>query len=1118
MFFKKEDKIPKGYWSRIWRLLLVFLCSLILILLVSFFLFRGAILRWAIKEWGRRRGIEVVMKEVGGTFFYNLSVSDLRVVFPNGITFTTRSFKVRYNPISLLKGKKEIASIFLEEPEIFMPKGRGKGPVNFSSPKGDTSFKAFPLSLRVQKAFIKKGRLFFLDKLGAFDFTGQIIFVSGRVAIVGGKITTNQGKIDFSFEYDFISQNGNLDIPSLVFTIADKSWQCSAQGHLIGKFAFSLRDKGIMGMPKINGGIKIFLSPFSFRDFTFVSCSLDLKIPDTLLSYRFRVFSQELGFLQSEGCFYPDTSYNFHLSLFTFDLKKLGDLLKINIPIQKVSGELGVKGKGRKEMAFSSDFQILDLGDTYFRIMGKVSAPFDKKVTVIVKEGKVNRKGESFSFAGKFERSGFHINFFVENFLLKKKDVPFGLLGEITAKVNGFGEVKRSFDSLSVKGFLAFSSFVWTNLSIASCSLSLNFPNIFNLNGEGKAKGERLDWNKRQFDSLILSWQKKNINLLIFKSQDTTLEARLNLEFFSLTNFSLFLERFRLRLGVDSIFNLQDFAIERVGNVLSLKDLAIGIGGGEINGNLIFLPGEHLRGELAINNLLLEKITKSDKIQGKINGSIFLDTVVISQMVIEELLLPGENIRINDLQMEIKLKNDILNFQKAQELELTNISFVNQGKTSHLSGHIIISQGKVDNCDILAVLNDPGPLLFLFLKNTLHLQEGKIFGKVRLRGNLSNPIFDGRLRIYDGKLFFPAFRLLVNDFSSELSLYQDEIALLEGKGKVDNGTITGSGFVNLKGLTKVDTLHYDIEFSQMPLNLAKDIFGIFAGRVAIDWAPSSPLWLSGNLSVIEGLVNVSFGQKVSRGASGGGVDFDFKVEGNKGIWLRNQNADLELGIDLRVRKKGGEMTLTGELSTRRGQLYYLDRTLQMKEGKIIFDNISEIDPQLNLQAELETKPIKVGENFPQRFKIIFLLQGTLSQPEFKLLSEPPFLSESDIITYFTLNVSPEDLKSISEREFFYSVLSERILSYFEREVAKKLRGYLSLDYLSLEQGLTEKGTKITVGKYVARNLYLTYSAVMAGKERDEYKAEYYLTRQHLISAEKTAEGRYRVKYQFQIRY
>lgn len=1062
--------------------------------------------------------MEVVMKDVGGTFFSNLSVSDLRVVFPNGITFTTRLLKIRYNPISLLGRKKEVAFLCLEEPEIFMLPGSGKSSAIFSSPKGDTSLKTFPLSLRVQKISIRKGRLFFLNKLGLFDFTGQIIFVFGRKVVVGGKITTDQGRMDFALEYNFISQNGNLDISSLVFAVEDKSWHYSTKGNLIGKFTFSLREKGIMGMPKINGGVKIFLSPFSFRDFTFVSCSLDLKIPDTLLSYRFQFFSQELGFLQGAGYFYPDTSYNFRLSLSSFDLKKFGGLLKINIPLPKVSGELEIKGKGKEEVVFFSNFQIFDLKDTYFRIIGRVIAPFDKKATVIVKEGKINRKWESLSFAGRFGRREFNINFFVENFLLKKNDVPFGFFKEITSKISGFGEVKKTFDSLSVKGSLVFSSFVWNNLSIASCSLNLNFPNIYNLDGEVRTKGKRIDWNKNQFDSLILSGHKKNINLLIFKSRDTTLEVGLNLEFFSLTNFSLFFKRFRLRLGVDSIFNLQDFAIERIGNSLSLKDLVVSIGGGKINGNLILLPGEHLRGRLAINNLLLERITKSDKIKGKINGLIFLDTVVVSQVMIEEFLLPKENIRINDLRMEIKLKNGFLNFSKTQELEITNISFGNQGKISHLFGNITISQGKIDNWDIYAVLNDPGPWVFLFLKNTLHLQEGKIFGKVHLQGNMSNPIFDGRLRIYNGKLFFPAFKLLVSDFSSELSLYQDEIALLEGKGKVDNGIITGSGFVNLKGFTGVDTLHYDIEFSQMPLNLAKDIFGIFAGRVAIDWAPSLPLWLSGNLSVIEGLINISFGKKVSRGTSGSGLDFDFKVEGNKGIWLRNQNADLELGIDLRVRKKGEEMTFTGELNTRRGQLYYLDRTLQMKEGKIIFDNISEIDPQLNLRAELETKPIKIGENLPQRFKLIFFLQGTLSQPEFKLLSEPPLLSESDIITYFTLNVSPEELKRISEREFFYSVLSERILSYFEREVAKKLRGYLSLDYLSLEQGLTEKGTKITVGKYVARNLYLTYSAVMAGKERDEYKAEYYLTRQHLISAEKTAEGKYRVKYQFQIRY
>ncbi|MEO0110207.1 MAG: translocation/assembly module TamB domain-containing protein [candidate division WOR-3 bacterium] len=1080
--------------------------------LFLFFLFlylgREMIFRWAIGRLGRKEGIEIKIGKIGGNIFSNFSVSDLRLSFPKGIIFTARSLKVRYHPVNLLR-RREIISLFLREPEIFIPKTERGG---LASPV------AFPFSFRIENLFIQKGKIPLLGEYGFFDFEGKIIFSREGIRIEKGEIKTKQGEINFTLNYNFLSQEGNLDITSLTFIFEGKPWFSIAGGNLSGELVFTLREKGILGLPKINGEIKITLSSFSIKNFPFAPCSLALNFSDSIFSYRIQAISQKFGFLKGEGILRQDTTYDCHLSLSNFDLKGIGDLLKINLPWPKVSGELRVKGKGEKEASFSSDFRTLNLNLFRMWIMGKVSNLFTKRRMVVIREGKITRLGGSISFAGRLGMGDMMLNFAANNFNWQKGEIPFRSFREVSGRINGTGEVKGSFDSLSLRSSFSLSPFVLGNLMITSCSLNLSSPNIFSLRGEGKTKWQEFRWGKIYFDSLNLFWQEKDVNLFVFKSKDTNLEVGLRFFSFSPSTFSLNFNKLQCRMGEDSIFNLQEFYIERVGDSLSLKNLALRIGGGEIRGNLTFLPNKQIRGRLILSNLVLEKFLKTEKIKGIVNGSLLLDTAVTSQMVIEGLTLPEEMVKINEVRVELKLKEVLFPLSTYQRLELKDVSFVNQGKTSHLSGEVIFGKGKIEHWDISATLNDPGPWVFFFLKKTLHLQEGKIFGQVHLRGNPFRPNLDGRVRINKGKLFFPALRLLINDFSSELSLFQDEIILLEGKGKVDRGEISGSGFVKLKGFTAIDTLHYDVEFHELPMSLEKGIFGIFIGKTTIDWKPSSPLQLAGNLSVKEGLINVPFGKKVSRASGGEEINFDFKVEGDRGIWFRNQNADLELGINLRVKKEREEMILIGELVTKRGQLYYLDRVLQMKEGRIIFDNISEIDPQLDLRAELETKPIRCGDNLPQRFKIIFSLRGTLSQPEFILSSEPPLLSENDIITYLTLNVAPEELKIISEREFFYAVLSERILSYFEREIAKKMRGYLSLDYLSLEQGLGEKGRKITVGKYVSRNFYLTYSAVVGGEERDEYKAEYYLTRHHLFSAEKTAEGRYIVKYQFQIRY
>uniref|UniRef100_A0A7C3YP24 Translocation and assembly module TamB C-terminal domain-containing protein n=1 Tax=candidate division WOR-3 bacterium TaxID=2052148 RepID=A0A7C3YP24_UNCW3 len=1093
---------------RIKRILFL-LFSGFFILIIALFLCRRAIFRWVIGKLAHRAGIEVQFSNIKGNIFTNLTVSDLRVSFPNGLLFTAQLLSARYPPSLLWRKEKEIYLLSLEEPGLFFPPSKGTPP-EITSPQISRS-RVFPFSLKIHKTLIQKGTLFPFFRLGFFDFAGEVIFDSGRLVIRQGKLTTRQGEVNFYLDYDLQWQKGEFAVASLSFLINEELKNWAGKGYLTGKGTFSLRERELLGIPKINGVLTISFESLRFKEYTFGPCSLALSFQERALSYRAKILSSRFGAIRSEGSLFSDTTYNLYFSFLDFDLGNFG------VPGQKLSLELAIRGKGRREVGFATSGQIADLNGKSFQVAGRIENPLERGKKIIIKEGKIGGGEGNIFFTGEIGKREIALSLRAENFQLPKGIRMKGFLKEFSTKIDGSVIMKGNFDSLALKGSVWLTSFSGVGLKVNSCSLAFDLSHLQKLAGVGRAKGKGISWGKIAFDSLSFFWREKEMNLSLFKEKGIALLANLILERFSPPNFSLLVNKFFLRFGADSIFNLRDFLIDRMGDSLFLRGLEFNLAGGKLKGDLGFPRGKNPFGRLLITDLPINKLIKDDEVRGTIQGALTLDTVLTLSLTAEEFVFPKEKIDIKEFKSEIEWHGAIFYPGKPSELVIEELSFTRQGKRSCLSGYLTFSDGKIENWDISATLNNPGPWVFFFLRKTLSLEEGEVSGKVHLQGNNRQPIFTGRVRVNKGKLFLPALGVTINDFAAELSLSQNEIILLEGRGMVDKGEVRGNGFLALKDLTKIDTLHYEVELDAVPISFQPGVFGIFAGKVLIDWTPSLPLYLSGHLLVNEGLINVPFGRKVSRG-TGGEVDFDFKIEGSRGIWFRNQNADLELGIDLRAKKEKKEMILTGEFVTKRGQLYYLDRTLQIKEGRIIFDNISEIDPKLSFRAELETKPIKVGDNPSQRFQIIFLLEGTLSQPEFKLLSEPPLLSENDIITYLTLNVSPADLKSISEREFFYSVLSERILSYFERSAAKKIRTYLSLDYLSFDQGLPERGAKITVGKYLARNFYLTYSALIGEKERDEYKAEYYLTQKHLISAEKTGDGKYIVKYQFRVRY
>ncbi|MCX8015390.1 MAG: translocation/assembly module TamB, partial [candidate division WOR-3 bacterium] len=252
---------------------------------------------------------------------------------------------------------------------------------------------------------------------------------------------------------------------------------------------------------------------------------------------------------------------------------------------------------------------------------------------------------------------------------------------------------------------------------------------------------------------------------------------------------------------------------------------------------------------------------------------------------------------------------------------------------------------------------------------------------------------------------------------------------------------------------------------------------------------------------------------------GNGINFNLKIFGERDIWLRNRMADVEFACDLNIISSDEIPIFSGKLNAIQGNLYYLDHILRLTKGEINFDNTTEINPLLDISAELLTRPIKVPNGQTERIKIILTLNGRLKEPIFTFSSDPAYLSESDIITYLTFNVTWQEMTASELRETFTTTVSNKLLGYFERELTKRVRNFIYVDYLWFESGLIGKtGTKITVGKYLGRHLYLTYQYNISGTANDVFRLEYYITKEHQLLGERDEESRYNLKYLYKIRY
>ena len=280
-------------------------------------------------------------------------------------------------------------------------------------------------------------------------------------------------------------------------------------------------------------------------------------------------------------------------------------------------------------------------------------------------------------------------------------------------------------------------------------------------------------------------------------------------------------------------------------------------------------------------------------------------------------------------------------------------------------------------------------------------------------------------------------------------------------------------------------------------------------------------YYNGNVNVQEGVVPIEFGMQVDQVPETKPVIYrmNVKISGDRNIWLRNRDADIELGGEIYMIKESGPLYITGNLETKRGNYYWLNHTLTITEGKIIFIPEAEmIDPQLDIWAELNTRERSSESNEEIKIKLHFF--GTLLQPVFEFFTEPEgIFTEQDIIAYLNLNTTWHELESMKLGQQVGEVLPRSLLSWLESDVSRRIRAYTGLDYLRIDAPLfqPDEKTKLTVGKYVSRNLFITYTYDITSFA-NEFNVEYFIDDRNEILIRRDEVGEYGLEYQYRIRF
>ncbi len=214
-----------------------------------------------------------------------------------------------------------------------------------------------------------------------------------------------------------------------------------------------------------------------------------------------------------------------------------------------------------------------------------------------------------------------------------------------------------------------------------------------------------------------------------------------------------------------------------------------------------------------------------------------------------------------------------------------------------------------------------------------------------------------------------------------------------------------------------------------------------------------------------------------------GPRLDLMVQGDRNIRVRNNLADLELAVRLRVQGAVTDPVLWGEVEVLRGEVRLRGVTYDVARSAVEFAGEVRRLPLLDIHARAAVSGYRVNVD----------VTGPLESYEVLLSSSPP-LPRTDIVALLTLGTTSEDVGG----EGIAAAAAADLLTGQVQEVLETgMGGVFRLDEFQIDPAYSPSAQttvpRITVGKAITRNLYARYAATVGGETLQDMELRYSLT-------------------------
>ncbi len=340
---------------------------------------------------------------------------------------------------------------------------------------------------------------------------------------------------------------------------------------------------------------------------------------------------------------------------------------------------------------------------------------------------------------------------------------------------------------------------------------------------------------------------------------------------------------------------------------------------------------------------------------GEFSGSL-TDPVFLLDLSIANITYDGEF--VGGLDGRIAYRDSVLNFVDAV--------LQGDGNTSTLRGYYPVdlafetreTRSLSDNPLGLSITVSGTNLdLLEALFEDLERFEGAFTIDVSVSGTPGEPDMDGALSVSNGicKIYYmenPIENIsLTGDFDGrELTIRKMDAAVSRRNKR---GSINASGSIDL-GDIAMPEYHLTLRGSNLPVKYDLGDIEFLIENVDLTVTGDDPPVVTGDVDIAQFLYQEPFYEDIEIDALEAAdttetLDYNIHIAIPRNMWIKNEDADVELKGDLIVLKEGRLENFLGELEIVRGNFYLtsLNRTFEFEPGgRIRFDNIEKFNPLL----------------------------------------------------------------------------------------------------------------------------------------------------------------------------